>query len=163
MNCRKRFCMAATLHRQANPAGTETSTYAGNLVSCASAVAALATYASHDFSGDAERLGNRFVDGLRSALGSHVNVGEVRGKGLMVAVELVTDGDTREPLAIARVISNLAVQRGLLLYPGGHHGNVLAFLPPLIATEAQLDTCVEIVSEILHGPEFAAMRASSVG
>ena len=154
-------CLVRAEIGEANPAGTETSTYAGNLVASASALAALTTYASHDFSRDARRLGAHFVDALRSSLGPHPNVGDVRGRGLMVAVELVDDVATREPLTIARAISDLAVRRGLLLYPGGHHGNVLAFLPPLIVTEEQLDTCVGIVADILRGTEFAAMRHAS--
>ncbi len=145
----------------ANPAGTETSTYAGNLVSAASALAALDVYRSHDFSSTARRLGEHFVNELDDALGDHDHVGEIRGRGLMVAVELVVDRATRTPLPVARAISNLAVQKGMLLYPGGHHGNVLAFLPPLIVSEPQLSTCATIAADILTGPALESLLPTS--
>ncbi len=62
---------------------------------------------------------------------------------------------------MARAVSRLAVQRGLLLYPGGHFGNVLAFLPPLIASREQLSTCASIVGEILAGRDFDELRTAA--
>lgn len=151
-------CLVKATVDAANPPGTESSTYAGNLVSSAAALAALDVYASADFSAISRRLGEHLMTELTTALGSHESVGEIRGRGLMVAVELVSDRTTRAPIPVARAVSNLAVQEGLLLYPGGHHGNVLAFLPPLVATSDQLATCVSIVQRILGGPDFDALR-----
>jgi 4-aminobutyrate aminotransferase-like enzyme len=150
-------CLVTADVSSASPRGTETSTYAGNLVSVAASLAALETYRSVDFSSEARRLGEQFLNGLREAVGDHDCVGEIRGRGLMVAIELVTDRATRTPLPIARSVSNLSVQRGLLLYPGGHHGNVLAFLPPLVTSDEQVSTCVSIVREILGSAGFAAL------
>ena len=147
-------CLVTGAVNDANPVGTESSTYAGNLVACASALAALEVYESSDMSAQAEALGAHLTSELSDLTGSHENVGEIRGRGLMVAVELVKDRDKRTPLGVARAVSNLAVKRGLLLYPGGHFGNVLAFLPPLIATREQLSACAGIVSDVLTGPEF---------
>ena len=96
---------------------------------------------------------------LRQNLVDHPNVGEIRGRGLMVAAELVEDRDERTPLALARTVSHLAVERGLLLDPGGHHGNVLAFLPPLIATPEQLSTCADIVGELLTSSAFRSLAS----
>jgi 4-aminobutyrate aminotransferase/(S)-3-amino-2-methylpropionate transaminase len=67
----------------------------------------------------------------------------------MIAAELVSDRATREPLSVARKASDMALKKGLLIYPGGHHGNVLAFLPPLIIDERQVDTAVGILDEVL--------------
>ncbi len=155
-------CLVRASIGESSPGGTESSTYAGNLVSCASALAALDVYRSGDFSTKARSLGDVFRSELAEALGDHDHVGEIRGRGLMVAVELVEDRTARAPLPIARTLSNLAVQSGLLLYPGGHHGNVLAFLPPLIVSPDELSTCASIVRDLLYGPEFTELRRNAV-
>jgi len=148
-------CLVRPSVSTASPAGTESSTYSGNLVSCAAALAALDVYAHTDLSKRADELGEHFRGELGLALEGHNNVGEIRGQGLMVGVELVEDRGGNLPLAIARDVSHLAVKAGLLLYPGGHHGNVLAFLPPLLASKEQLTTCAHIVGDILASAEFA--------
>jgi 4-aminobutyrate aminotransferase-like enzyme len=132
---------------QANPAGTESSTYAGNLVSCASALAAHSVYAEHDMSSVAAARGEHVLSELRSALDGRPHIGEIRGRGLMVAVELVTADE--EPHQVARAVSHACVDRGLLVYPGGHHGNVVAMLPPIVATDEQLSTAVEVLTGVL--------------
>ena len=94
---------------------------------------------------------------LTAALDGHDNVGEVRGRGLMAAVELVSNRTSREPLSVARAVSDIALRKGLLLSPGGHHGNVLGFLPPLIVSPEQLTTCAAIVRDVLQEPELTAL------
>ncbi|MDH5293436.1 MAG: aminotransferase class III-fold pyridoxal phosphate-dependent enzyme, partial [Acidimicrobiia bacterium] len=128
----------------ASHAGTETSTYAGNLVSCAAALAADAVYERERMSAVAHARATHLMAELHRAFDSHPMVGEVRGRGLMVAVEF-TDGDG-SALAVGREISHGCVERGLLVYPGGHHGNVVAMLPPLVATDDQLSTAVEVLA-----------------
>ena len=71
------------------------------------------------------------------------------------------DQSERTPLPVARAISHLAVQQGLLLYPGGHHGNVLGFLPPLIVTQDQLSTCASLVANILNGAAFDDLKPAA--
>ncbi|MGF1668006.1 MAG: aspartate aminotransferase family protein [Acidimicrobiia bacterium] len=132
---------------QANPAGTESSTYAGNLVSCASALAAHRVYAEQDMSSVAASRGAHLLSELRSALDGKPHIGEIRGRGLMVAVELVSAGT--EPHPVARAVSHACVDRGLLVYPGGHHGNVVAMLPPIVATDDQLSTAVDLLTGVL--------------
>lgn len=128
---------------RANPPITESSTYAGNLVSCAAALAAHRVYAEHDLSGLAARRGEHLLARLRERFDGRPGIGEVRGRGLMVAVELVTaDGD---PNPVARAVSHRCLEQGLLIYPGGHHGNAVAMLPPIVADEGQLDTAVEVL------------------
>ena len=143
-------CLVRPAVSEASPANTESSTYAGNLVSCASALAALETYADGDFSQRATDLGNHFTSALREALGDVECLGEIRNAGLMVAVELVADHADRKPLPIARAVSDAAVRSGLLLYPGGRHGNVVAFLPPLVASHEQLGKAADIVGHVLR-------------
>ena len=133
----------------ASPNGTESSTYAGNLVSCAAALAALDVYESGFMSEIAADRGAFLLARLQAVLGAHPAVGEIRGRGLMVAVELVEDADSRAPAPVARKISDACVSRGLLVYPGGHNGNVVAMLPPLIASNEQLSTAVRVLGEVM--------------
>jgi 4-aminobutyrate aminotransferase-like enzyme len=139
-------CLVRAEIAQKSPAGVESSTYAGNLVSCAAAVAALGVYDRERMSEQAAGKGRYLLERLRAELGDHPKVGEIRGRGLMVGVEMVADRATREPLAVAKRVGNAAVRRGLLVYPGGHHGNVVGMLPPLIATEEQLATAAAVLA-----------------
>jgi 4-aminobutyrate aminotransferase-like enzyme len=132
---------------EASDPGTETSTYAGNLVSCAAALAADDVYRSENMSDVAASRGTFLLDRLTENLASHQLVAEVRGRGLMVGVELAEPDGT--PLAEAKRISEECVRRGLLVYPGGHHGNVVGMLPPLVATEAQLTTATAVLAGVL--------------
>jgi len=140
-------CLVSKAVSDANPQGVETSTYAGNLVSCAAAVAASAVYDRDDMSSRAAQLGQVLLEQLTSTFGDHPLVGDVRGRGLMAAIELVSDRETKEPIPAARSVSNAAIMNGLLVYPGGHHGNVIGFLPPLIATADELGRAVEVLAD----------------
>jgi 4-aminobutyrate aminotransferase-like enzyme len=148
-------CLVAEEIAAANPSGVESSTYAGNLVSCAAALAAVDVYEEEAMSERAARLGELLVDALRDQLGDHDNVGEVRGRGLMIGVELVGDRASRTPLERARAVSEACLRRSMLVYPGGHHANVVGLLPPLVATEAQLhiaaDRLGDAVREVTGG------------
>jgi 4-aminobutyrate aminotransferase len=128
--------------------GTETSTYAGNLVSCAAALAADDLYRAEGFSAVAEARGGFLLERLRDELGDDPRVAEIRGLGLMVGVEV--SGPDGSPLAVARQVSEACVERGLLVYPCGHYGNVVGMLPPLVATEEQLGTAADILGVALR-------------
>jgi 4-aminobutyrate aminotransferase-like enzyme len=118
-------------------------------MACAAGLASISVYENENLAERAGQMGGYFLERLGELAERHPMVGEVRGRGLMVAAELVSDRQSREPLSIAKKVSELAVKKGLFLYPGGHYGNVLAFLPPLVIDEAQIDTAVEIVDEVL--------------
>lgn len=132
----------------ASAPGTETSTYAGNLVSCAAALAADEVYRTENMSAVAESLGRFLLGRLGAGLEEDPRVAEIRGLGLMVGVELA--GSDGTPLVIGKQVSEECVRRGLLVYPGGHYGNVVGMLPPLVATEEQLATAVDILGEALR-------------
>lgn len=146
-------CVISSHLDEANPPVTESSTYAGNLVSCAMALEAIRTYEDEDMSTRSTALGEHARKSLVRDVGSHPNVGEIRNSGLMIGVELVKDRTTKEPLPIGRALSNAAMQRGMLMYVAGHHANVAAFLPPLIVTEDQLDTASGILKDVLGAAE----------
>lgn len=143
-------CVAKTEVIDASPSGTETGTYSGNVVACAAALASIAVYEDEGLAARAAKIGDYFLKRLDELTERHDIIGEVRGRGLMVAAELVKDRATREPLPLAKQASYAAIKRGLLIYPGGHYGNVLAFLPPLIIEEGHVDTAVGIVDEVLR-------------
>ena len=142
-------CAAKKEIADASGPGTESSTYAGNVMACAAGLASIEAYEEESLAERALEMGAYFLKRLEELSERHAIVGEVRGRGLMAAVELVSDRATREPLRVARQASDAALRKGLLLYPGGHHGNVLGFLPPLIVEKRQIDAAVGVVDETL--------------
>jgi 4-aminobutyrate aminotransferase len=95
---------------------------------------------------NATRQGNRLVEGLRHLQNIYVCMGDVRGKGLMVGVELVKDRETKEPATDwrARIISK-TFEKGLLLLGCGE--NSIRFCPALTVTAAEIDECLTIFEE----------------
>ncbi len=67
----------------------------------------------------------------------------------MIGVELVKDQNSKTPLSEAKKYSQKALEKGLLLYPGGHHSNVLAFLPPIVVDKEEVDIAVSIIDDVL--------------
>ncbi len=113
------------------------STFGGNPLSTAAANATLDYVLEHDLQGNARALGRLLLDGLREATSNVPAVAEVRGKGLMIGVELVgPDGSTPDPAAAAAVME-AARERGLLIGKGGLYGNCLRVAPPLTLTEGE--------------------------
>ncbi|GAA4878071.1 aspartate aminotransferase family protein [Kitasatospora terrestris] len=111
------------------------STFGGNPVATAAAKATLDYLLAHDLQANARRLGRLLVDGLRTAVEKLPVVGDVRGRGLMLAVDLVDpDGGAPSPALAARVLEE-AKRRGLLIGKGGLHGHTLRMAPPLTLTE----------------------------
>ncbi|MFE5502360.1 aspartate aminotransferase family protein [Amycolatopsis japonica] len=108
------------------------STFGGNPVAMAGAAAVLDHIADHDLQANALARGNELLDGLRAA--GNPLIGDVRGKGLMIGVELVEPGGmTPNPGAAARMMEETKA-RGLLIGKGGLHGNVLRIAPPMTLT-----------------------------
>src|SRR6187551_1963374 len=115
--------------------GTHGGTYGGNAVACAAALATLDVIDDEALAERADRLGGRLLDGLRDRVGSHESVREVRGRGLMVAVEL--DSGVRAKRVLAE-----ALARNLLLLTCGTSGNVVRIIPPLVTTEEEVDLAI---------------------
>ena len=118
-------------------AGISFSTFGGNPLSTAGANAVIDYVLDHDLQSNAARLGTIMIDGLREAADRFGIVGDVRGKGLMLAVEFVEPG-TLNPNAYAtgRVFEECK-KRGLLVGKGGLYGNTIRMGPPLTLTEAE--------------------------
>lgn len=128
------------------------STFGGNPISTAAGNAVLDYLLDHDLQANAARVGAILLDGLRAATRESAIVGEIRGKGLMLAIEFVRPG-TREPnpAATNRVFEECK-RGGLLVGKGGLYGNVVRMGPPLTLTEEEakegLDILVAAISAV---------------
>jgi len=125
------------------------STFGGNPLATRGALAVLDFLRDHDLQANARTVGARLLTGLRERVGGLPIVGEIRGKGLMIGVELVEPGGkTPSPRAAARVMEETR-QGGLLIGKGGLFGNVLRIAPPLTISAAEADEGLEILTAAL--------------
>jgi 4-aminobutyrate aminotransferase / (S)-3-amino-2-methylpropionate transaminase / 5-aminovalerate transaminase len=123
--------------------GEHLSTFGGNPVACAAALATLKVVDDEGLCENSQRLGEWLLGRLEELAMTHTSIGEVRGKGLMVGVELVDDRETMTPAAqLATRVRTACRERGLIVGIGGFFGNVLRIQPPLVITEQQLASAV---------------------
>jgi 4-aminobutyrate aminotransferase len=113
------------------------STFGGNPVSTAGALATLDYVLEHDLQANAAKLGALLFDGLRAIAEENPVVGDVRGKGLMIGIELVDADGAPAPAAAVAVLEG-ARERGLLIGKGGLYGNVIRLAPPMTLTEDEV-------------------------
>lgn len=128
--------------------GSQGGTYGGNAVACAAALATLDVVHEEGLVERAAARGGQLLSGLRSAVGDHPAVGDVRGRGLMVGVELV-DADGSPASGLAAHVLRHACEQGLLLLSCGAYGQVVRLIPPLVVAEDQVDQAVGIFAEAL--------------
>jgi 4-aminobutyrate aminotransferase len=133
------------------PPGAHASTFGGNPVSCAAALATISLL-RESLVQNAADVGAHLMSGLKALADKHPLIGEVRGRGLMIGVELVRDRQTKERATDERdAVVTAAFMRGLLVLGAGK--NAVRFSPPLILTRAQADTAVRIFDEALSEVE----------
>jgi 4-aminobutyrate aminotransferase-like enzyme len=125
-------------------------TFGGNPVSCAVGLAVLDVIEEEGLQQRALKLGGRMLEGLRSLMDRHPLVGDVRGEGLFLGVELVRDRDTLEPAdrEAARIVEELR-KDGILLSIDGPLHNVLKIKPPLVLGERDVDRTVDALDRAL--------------
>ncbi len=125
-------------------------TFGGNPISCAAAIVALDEVLDAGYQARSKALGEDMRGRLEAIAGRHSCVGEVRGLGAMLAIELVRDPATKEPATeeTARTVA-LARERGLLLMAAGVYANVIRVLVPLVATASDLDEGFATLEESL--------------
>lgn len=129
-------------------AGSHASTFGGNPVSCMAALPTIELL-EEGLMENAAVQGNRLMDGLIKLQQSHECMGDVRGKGLMVAVEFVKDRETKEPARTWRNdIIKHAFQKGLLLLGCGE--NSIRFCPSLTVNTAEIDKCLSIFDDVIR-------------
>jgi 4-aminobutyrate aminotransferase-like enzyme len=126
------------------------STFGGNTVSCAAGLATLAVTLEEDLQSHALRVGHALLEGLRRLADRHEIVGDVRGSGLFLGMELVRDRETLEPATEeASFISNRFREAGILLGTDGPFHNVIKIRPPMPFSEVDADLLVAAMEEIL--------------
>lgn len=130
------------------PQGAHGNTFGGNPVACAAALATLDVLQEEGLVDQAASVGDLLLQGLRQLQGRHPRVGDVRGRGLMIGVEMVRDPATRKPAPelAARVVQE-AFQRGLLLLTAGT--SAIRLSPPLVLTEEEAMVGLEVLEEAL--------------
>jgi 4-aminobutyrate aminotransferase len=132
------------------PAGGLGGTFGGNPVACAAALAVLDEVSTEDFRARANHIGDRLQAGLERIASRVDAVGEVRGLGPMLALELVESRETKEPAAaMASKTTAAARELGLVLLSCGIYGNVIRILVPLVISDEDLDRGLEILEEAL--------------
>jgi 4-aminobutyrate aminotransferase len=132
--------------------GAHGGTYGGNVVSCAAALATLDVIEDEGLVDNARERGAQLIDGLRRLQTRHRSVGDVRGLGLMVALEFVKpdEGDGRAPdPALTKRVQAACFDRGLLLLTAGTYVNVIRIIPPLVTTAEEVDQALVIIAEAL--------------
>ena len=128
------------------PAGGLGGTFSGNPVSCEAALGALEEIEQHQLLARAVDVGRVLRGGLLELQGRHDVIGDVRGRGAMMAIELVTGSGDRTPdAALTGRIARRCHQQGLLVLTAGSWGNVLRFLPPLSIPDALLTEGLDIL------------------
>ena len=142
-------------------------TYPGNPVACAAALAVLEVLAAERLPERAARLGLLLRDRLGAMAQRHPLIGEVRGLGAMMAIELVTDRGTKAPAAAeTSTVLARALAEGVLLLRAGVSGNVIRFLMPLVIPEEVLEEALAVLERALGAVEkegAAAVRLVAGG
>lgn len=143
-------------------------TYAGNPLACAAGLAVVEQIETQDLTGNAARMGELLATRLNGLMQRYPLIGDVRGKGLLMAFELMADRATKAPLpadlnAHARLV-DIAYDNGLIIYSrrtrGGSSGDHFLVCPPMIVDEAQLDDITErldraLASYMAEIPQFS--------
>ncbi|MGH3498025.1 MAG: 4-aminobutyrate--2-oxoglutarate transaminase [Nocardioidaceae bacterium] len=126
-------------------------TYGGNPVACAAALGSIATMREEDLVNKARRIGDVMLPRLRDLANRFDQIGDVRGRGAMVAIEMVQPGTKRPDAAAAGALAAACHQQGVLTLTCGTFGNVLRFLPPLVIPEALLVEGLDVLEKSLTG------------
>jgi hypothetical protein len=123
-------------------------TFGGNPVSCAVGLAVLDVIEGDDLRRNALEVGNYLMAGFRAMQERYEAIGDVRGMGLFLGIELVKDRKTKAPATeFARAVSNGARQRGVLIGTEGPHDNVLKMRPPMIFSRRDADHLLSVLEE----------------
>ena len=130
------------------------STFGGNPLATTAALANLDYLLSHDLQANAKVVGDFLLEGLRRLAERSNIVGEVRGKGLMIGVELVEPGTAMPSAPAAGRVLEETRARGLLIGKGGLYGNVLRIAPPLSVSMQQAEEALSLLGDALHAAEI---------
>ena len=126
-------------------------TYGGNPLACAAALAVLEEIEEGKLTERARRIGEIMLPRLRDLAGRHPAIGDVRGRGAMIAIELVREGTKEPDPELTARVARRCHERGLLVLTTGTYGNVLRFLPPLVIPEDLLNEGLDILADAFEG------------
>ncbi|WP_335933388.1 diaminobutyrate--2-oxoglutarate transaminase family protein [Streptomyces sp. PTD5-9] len=151
--------------------GAHAGTFRGNQLAMAAGTATLAFVRENDLAARAATLGARMLARLQGLAADHPCVGDVRGRGLMIGVELVDpeasapDGSPEPPPApaLAAAVQQECLRRGLIVELGGRHSTVVRLLPPLTLTDEQATAVVDRLADALAAAERLPHRRNAAG
>jgi 4-aminobutyrate aminotransferase len=129
--------------------GTHGGTYGGNAVACAAALATLDVIAAEGLLENARHQGERLLSNVRRVAAGLGTVAEVRGRGLMIGIEFAEGEELRPRPDLAKALLAAAFDRKLLLLSCGTYGQVVRIIPPLVTTDTEVDSAVEVIEESL--------------
>jgi len=120
-------------------------TYGGNPLACAAALAAIETIEAEGLVARARKVEELMTRRLRALQERDPRVGDLRGRGAMIAVELVRPGTTEPDAELTKAVATAAHQQGVIVLTCGTYGNVLRFLPPLSTSDALLEDALDVL------------------
>lgn len=130
-------------------------TFGGTPVACAAALAVLEVIEKEDLQTNALETGSYLLDGLKELATNQPIIGDIRGSGLFIAIELVRDRESREPATIeTEKVVNLLRQHGVLIGSTGQYDNVLKIRPPMVFSRANADLLLQKLKKALCGAGF---------
>jgi 4-aminobutyrate aminotransferase/(S)-3-amino-2-methylpropionate transaminase len=124
-------------------------TYGGNPVACAAALAAIHIMRTEDLAAAARRIGQTISTAMTSMQARYPAIGDVRGRGAMMAMELVRPGTKDPDPEATRRVAEACHQAGVVVLTCGSFGNVIRLLPPLVIDGALLDDGLEVLAGAL--------------
>jgi 4-aminobutyrate aminotransferase len=123
--------------------GAHGNTFGGNPLCCAAALATI-ELVQHEYCANAARVGEYFLERLRAFAAGQPAIGEIRGKGLMIGMELITDRHTKAPAKdLCQALITRAFHNGLLLLSCGQ--STVRFMPPLMIEQSDIDEAIHLL------------------
>lgn len=130
--------------------GSHGGTFGGNAVACAAGIATIRAIKEEKMLANAGERGLQLMTGLRKLQEEYPQIGDVRGRGLMIGTEFVVDGRPEKAKPLVKAIVHAAEQRNLLLLTCGTYDNTIRWIPPLVVTSQQIAAGLRIFTEALR-------------
>jgi 4-aminobutyrate aminotransferase/(S)-3-amino-2-methylpropionate transaminase len=128
-------------------------TYGGNPLACAAALATIETMREQDLAGAARAIGDTMLPRLRALQERFPAIGDVRGRGAMIAVEIIRPGTLDPDAELTARVARACHAEGVVVLTAGTYGNVLRFLPPLVIGDALLAEALDVLEAAFGAPE----------
>lgn len=123
-------------------------TFGGNPLSCAAALAAIETMEAEDLPGKARRIGEVLSGRLTALAAQYPQIGEVRGRGAMMAIEIIVPDGSKTPDAVlTKAVVAACIRRGVAMLSCGSFGNVIRMLPPLVSDISLIEDAMDVLAE----------------